>query len=146
MRIKCVNVGRDANTIKGELFGWFETGSEGTSPALQKDGTSSWDGFNLIDIGDYLIIKKNEKILFEGVIEGIRSEERAENTEIIFQDKEKNICANWARYPLNPKYGQLQLGGYWVHWLPTNIDLSLWYDILFTDETYIGVLKKKHLL
>lgn len=133
---------------KGILHGHCETGTEGTMPAIQEfqhiseDGKSwSYEGLQIIEAGDHLTIIKDDKEIFNGIIEAYFAKENDDGK--IFID-EPGFVVKWQRYPLNPKYGQLHINGWWVHYVPTNIDLKLWWDVFFkNDGTYIGILRKK---
>ena len=142
---------------KGILFGWFETGNEGTSFALQEfehiseDGKSwSYDGLQVMYPGDHLVIKCEGKEIFSGVLEGVTCEDVCYDDKVAdtYHEKyvtESGLVAGFANYPMNPQHGQLHIGNYWVHWIPTNVDLDMWYDIFFTDpEKYTGILTKIH--
>jgi hypothetical protein len=55
--------------VEGTLFGWFETGLEGTVWALQADNDPGYGGLFVLDEGDYLvIISPSEEFLFSGYI------------------------------------------------------------------------------
>lgn len=133
--------------FEGILFGWFETGCEGTLFALQEqkhitdDGKSwSYDGLHVIDPGDHLAVYKDDKEILDITLEGITSFEAKDKDPLIDED---DFFAGYKKYPLNPQYGQLLFVNNWVHWLPTNVDLRLWYSIFFSDtEKYTGRLKK----
>jgi hypothetical protein len=130
---------------KGILFGWFETGCEGTRPAIQehigKDGMWSYTGLHEIDPGDHLTILKDDKEIFSGVIESINSCD-AEGVTLV---DEVDFVAKWERYPQNPKLGQLHINNYWVHYLPTNVDLQLWWDVFFASSgEYHGILRTEN--
>jgi hypothetical protein len=128
---------------KGILFGFFETGCEGTMPALQEDGFTGYDGLRVIEPNDHLTIySKDEDEIFSGVVKVVTSYEMTDNEEPIVS--EKDFFAGWMRYPGNPKHGQLCLNSFWVHWLPTNVNLKLWYDVFFFNSSqYKGKLKKR---
>lgn len=127
---------------RGKLFGFFETGCEGTIPALQEDGFGGYDGLKYIEPGDHLTIYKNGKEIFSGIIKAITSWERTDDEEPIIN--EKDFFVGWVKYPGNPEHGQLCINNFWVHWLPTNVDLRLWYDVFFHNSSkYKGKLRKK---
>ena len=131
---------------EGILFGFFETGCEGTIPALQEDGFAdgdewSYEGLRYIDPGDYLTIYKDDKEVFSGKLKCVLSHEMEDKDPII---DEKDFFAGWMRYPGNPELGQLCINTRWVHWLPTNVDLKLWFDVFFNyPYKYRGKVRKK---
>ena len=135
--------------IKGLLHGYFETGTEGTMPAIQEfehiseDGKSwSYDGLHVIDPEDHLtIIGLDGEILFNDIVKGYLWKDNDDGK--VFID-EPGFSAGWMSYPLNPNHGQLQINGYWVHYIPTNIDIKLWWDVFFkNDGKYSGILRKR---
>ena len=127
---------------KGTLFGYFETGCEGTMPALQEDGFTGYDGLRIIEPNDHLTIYEGDKEVFSGVIKAVTSWDRTDNEEPIVS--EEDFFAGWIRYPGNPEHGQLCLNNFWVHWLPTNVNLKLWYDVFFhSADKYRGKLRKE---
>ena len=134
---------------KGLLHGHFETGTEGIMPAIQEyehiseDGSSwSYAGLQVIDPGDHLIIIRDGVELFKGKLKCVMwGIDGIEGCVLI---DEPDIKASWERYPFYPENGQLQINGCWVHYLPKNVDLRLWWDVFFkNDGKYDGVLKKK---
>jgi len=133
-------------TYEGILHGFFETGCEGVMPALQEfkhtgeDGKCwSYDGLQFIDPSDHLIIYKDGKEMFNGIIKAITSE--GDNLTLI---NESGISAGWLKLPQDSEYKQPHINACWVHYLPTNIDLKLWWDVFFlNDGKYTGVLKKE---
>lgn len=135
--------------IKGILHGHCETGTEGTMPAIQmyehisEDGKSwSYAGLEIIEPGDHLIAIKDGEIVLDIILNDCVTSWGANSTTVLID--EPDIVAKWKSYPLNPMYGQLHINGFWVHWLPKNVDLRLWWDIFFEyPHKYDGILKKK---
>ena len=87
------------NVIRGVLDPFFETGTEGVIWSVYEDGRTGYDGLNCLADGDYLRIFDKEdptKVVWEGIID---------------LEWERN----YRKYPLNPKYGQQEVGGFWVH-------------------------------
>jgi len=133
--------------IKGLLYGHFETGCEGTMPAIQmyehisEDGKSwSYEGLEIVDPEDHLIVMQNGEVILDVILNDyVTSCDSNDDTVLI---DEPGFVARWERYPLNPIYGQLHINGYWVHWLPKNVDLKLWWDIFFQNRNYDGILIK----
>jgi hypothetical protein len=125
---------------EGTLFGFFETGCEGTIPALQEDGLEGYDGLRYIEPDDHLTIYKDGEEIFSGIIKAMVSWEMKDTKPII---DEKDFFVGWVRYPGNPEHGQLCINSFWVHWLPTNVGLRLWYDVFFYNpDKYRGKLRK----
>lgn len=131
----------------GVLFGWIETGTEGMIPALQefhhiKDESWSYDGLITIEPNDKLIVYLNDEEVLSVVLDKVLHTYDAENYGFLI--KENDFFAGWVRYPLNPQYGKLCLNGIYVHWLPLNVDLKLWYDIFVETSKYTGkIIRKK---
>jgi len=140
---------------EGIFFGWAETGTEGTEYCLQEykhiiaEDNWSYAGLQLINPGDYLAIRdEHGKKMFEGLVEG--TWEVDEDKPLLYEPG--GFFAGWLRRVnadpsygiLNPDFGQLCINGMWVHWLPTNIDLRLWWDIFFENSgKYVGKLIRK---
>ena len=130
--------------IVGKLHGYFETGLEGTCPAIMEQGhitlnNYSLAGLYLIEPGDHLTIIKNDKEVFNGIIEAVVATGSHDGLSFI---NEPDLSAGWMRYPLNKEAGQLYINTYWVHYIPTNIDLRLWWDVFFNNPyQYNGILK-----
>lgn len=135
------------NEIKGLLHGFCETGTEGTLPAIQeyeyiKDGCWASEGLYFVDPGDHLTIisPENNETLFSDVIEGYINKINDDGK--VFVD-EPGFVVKWDRFFFNPKYGQLNINGNDVHYIPTNVDLRLWWDVFFENSgKYNGVLRK----
>lgn len=134
--------------VEGMLHGYFETGTEGILPAIQnyeyisEDGKRwYYEGLEIVDPNDHLIVIKDGETVLDIVLDDyITSYEADDNTVLI---DEPNFVAKWEKYPMNPANGQLHLNGCWVHWLPKNVDLKLWWDIFFANSgKYNGILRK----
>ena len=104
--------------IRGYLFAWGETGTEGLSWAIQDldhvdaNGMYNYEGLHVIHNQDHLKIYKQDgnTLVWE------YSHDRDPDEPLIF-------------------------GGVGVHWIPDNVDLVLWYQIFKDrDEPYIGEL------
>jgi hypothetical protein len=128
--------------IHGVLHGWFETGSEGTSWAIQDEkfiddkGMYSYDGLHIIEDGDHLeILSPDKKVsIWEGKV-SLLGQWHAEAHPYLKQ----YIKAA----PYNPEYKQLSLAGRWIHRIPANVDLGLWSYVFLFKEDFRGVLTKK---
>lgn len=85
-------------TFKGTLYGYFETGTEGTIWTLLRDGIKGYEAIVDLKKGDHLkVYDTDDKVVFDGVIE--------EDYEIGYME-----------YPYNPGYGQPCALGLWIHW------------------------------
>lgn len=106
--------------IEGVFANWFETGLEGCEFILQDKTFINPDGF--------------------WSYQGIHVIRIGDYIEVFDGDKEI-----W-KGTVEGQYSSGPFKGYYVHWLPTNIDLDLWYDIFFKRETtnpYTGFYKSK---
>ena len=97
-------------TIKGKLEPFFETGTEGVIWSVFEDGKEGYDGLHTLHDGDYLVVfdpMDPLKLVWEG-----------------------NISLEWERnyrpYPMNPQYGQQEIGGLWVHGIQENVTPEDW--------------------
>ncbi len=109
--------------IEGNVFGWFETGLEGTVWALLREGTSGYEGLYIIDEGDHVVITSpSGKILFNDFIV-------------------KDIETGKSQRPFSQMV-QPQARGLWVHWTQKGFLPDEWAD-LFISEANHGVLTKK---
>lgn len=114
--------------ITGKLGNYFETGCEGVYWCLQEDGKTGWDGLIILTPKEPKLQKRKFKILY--------------NDHEIWKGKIKWIHTWDARlHPYFKQYvkkhgggSQLNFGGLWVHYLPTNIDLGLWYSACIANE------------
>lgn len=96
--------------IKGKLEPFFETGTEGTIWSVYEDGKEGYDGLNCLEYGDFLRIFDPEdttKVVWEGRI-----------------DYDWDI--NFRSYPTNPKYGQQEVLGFWVHGIQKGVEPEKW--------------------
>lgn len=108
--------------VEGILFGWFETGLEGTVWALQADNDPGYEGLFVIDDGDHLvIISPSEEILFSGyIVQDIEIGKAQRPFSAVVQPKAK---------------------GRWIHWTQKGYTPDDW-AILFLSETNRAVLTK----
>jgi len=130
--------------ITGILFDYFETGSEGTIWAIQDEkhidakGMYSHEGTHYLKTGDYLSIyypsdawtPDPSRLCWEGKLALVT----------LYSTKLEQV--GLAHYVKKHETGleQLCLGGHWVHSLPANFDLALWYRIFCLNEKWVGVL------
>ena len=93
-------------TYKGQLFDYFETGTEGVVWTLVRDGATKAEQDRREDLvflknGDWLkAFDAKGRVLFDGVIQEDRK-------------------AGWTEYPRNPGHGQPSALGFWIHWTQT---------------------------
>lgn len=100
--------------IKGLLRGYFETGTEGTLPAIQmyehisEDGKSwSYEGLHIVEPGDHLIVLKDGEEILDVVLDDYITSWDADDDTVLAD--EPDLVAKWERYPLNPIHGQLHI-------------------------------------
>jgi hypothetical protein len=116
------------NVIRGVLEPFFETGTEGVIWSVYEDGRTGYDGLNCLADGDYLKIFDKEdptKVVWEGIID---------------LEWERN----YRKYPMNPEYGQQEVGGFWVHGLQSDVTPQQWGHWFF--KAYPAELVKGPLL
>jgi len=99
-------------TISGELYGFFETGTEGTIWTVIQDGLQGYESIVDIKENDHLKIYDGDDILFDGVI-----------------NPDYNV--GWTEYPLNPGHGQPAALGYWIHWTQAGFQPDDWAAFFF---------------
>lgn len=141
--------------VTGLLCSYFETGMEGVAWTIydqdfmsKTDQYRSHDGIHYFRSADYLIIYEKDtkpedgKILWEGPLDFHYSWDK-----LPLAKTQKGHSYGYAQYPQNPQYGQLQIGGMWVHQIPKKIDLDLWVDIFINnDDKYWGKLVKREVV
>ena len=116
-----------ATTIHGVLEDFFETGSEGVHWAVCDDDDESYSGLHFIEEGDHLtIFGPAESVLWEGVI----------------------VCdrkSGFEKYPRNPKYGQPQALGHWIHWTQKGFKPDDWARFFIRPDSrrLKAILKKR---
>lgn len=130
--------------VKGIFDGWFETGTEGTYWSLQdenyidENGMYSYDGLKLIKNGDHLTIfwPKSENVAWEGEVKLLRK------FHIDNAGEYKKYFGHYIKAAPSG-YKQLSLCGRWVHSIPMNVDLGLWYEVFLAERhKFHGILKK----
>lgn len=110
--------------IHGQLFAWFETGTEGIYWAVVDDEKKGYDGLHVLENGNVLTVfnKENKKkILFQGTI-------------ALEYDRLRRALQ------YNPEYFQQCVLGYWVHGLQKDVDPEKWAHMFFDEHR--AVLKK----
>lgn len=138
--------------IVGFLDNYAETGSEGAYYIVQdknhidEKGMYSWDGTHILDRNGYKDYLKfffpdaditKDKPIWEGEPVFIRSSfvhyhsinRRKKSINLL--DYLKSIY--YRKFYEGSPYGQLTLGGHYVHGIPINIDLGFWYTACFTQ-------------
>jgi len=126
---------------KGILFNFFETGMEAVQPSIQEfkwmdEKTGMWNmkGLQYVEPGDHLTIIKDGEEIISGPI-----------FDILPWEDDSPLLINREGVRLEVKYNQFCLNDMFLHWLPGNIDLALWWDVFFEHSgTYEGILKKKN--
>ncbi len=124
--------------IEGKLDAFYETGTEGVIWSVYENGKYGYEALNILNYGDYLRIYSNQdrnEIIWEGNI---------------YLDWE----INWRKYPNNPKYGQQEVLGYWVHGIQKDVEPTTWgrwffsglpAQLIKTDLGRFYPLKDKHI-
>jgi hypothetical protein len=112
-------------TYKGMLHNFFETGCEGMMWVLIQDNMKGYEALVDINEGDYLkIFNEDGSVIFDGVIK--------EDHEI-----------GYAKYPLNPEYGQPAALGYWIHWTQSGWQPDDWARLFFHSPPLRAELTRK---
>jgi hypothetical protein len=109
--------------INGKLEPFFETGTEGILWSLYDDKNNGYNSLHVIKNGDFLeVINENNELYWSGLI--------------MLEYKRR-----FTSYPNNPKYGQQEIFGYWVHGFQEKIEPEYWSKMFFDKMT--AILKKK---
>lgn len=111
--------------FKGELYGFFETGTEGVIWTLIKDDLKGYEALETIKEGDHLkVFNTDGSIAFDGTIK--------EDYEIGYRP-----------YPLNPEYGQPCALGMWIHWTQSGWQPDDWAKLFFHQPTLRAELTRE---
>ncbi len=109
--------------IKGELEAFWETGTEGVIWSLYDEHNKGYESLNCLKDGDYLEVYNDDgSILWEG--------------EVKLEYKRR-----YRPFPLNPKYGQQEVFGMWVHGFQEDLDPEIWAKMFFDKKK--AILKPK---
>jgi hypothetical protein len=102
--------------IEGRLEDFFQTGTEGLVWSVVEEDEMGYDGLHEIQEGDHLTIadQLGHKI-WAGTIRCDRE-------------------SGWRRYPTNPKYGQPNALGYWIHWTQKGFKPNDWARLFVRPE------------
>lgn len=108
--------------IKGIIFPFAETGTEGIIWSLQdekyisEDGKRwQYDGLNPLQDGDHLTVLNDDgSVFWEGTIK-------------------LEYKRNYQPYPMNPSHGQQAVGGCWVHGLQEDVEPEQWLN-MFAEQ------------
>jgi hypothetical protein len=123
--------------IKGPLEEYFETGTEGVYWSIydetklpDKEGQyRSYDGLHIIRPGQHLAILYDGAEIWKGDPGLIGTWEAKKHKYFKQYVKTQHLCT------------QLSFGGMWIHYIPTNVDLGLWYRVFFSDSgKFTGIL------
>ena len=118
--------GKSKKELKGVIFGWFETGQEGYVWAFKENDKKGWDGFNILEAGDYLkIFSKGGLMIFSGTIEPDRKIGR------------KTIPNSLS------KRRQPAALGCWIHWTQKGFLPDDWAKFFFSTPPFRATLRKK---
>ena len=102
---------------KGQVDGFFETGTEGVWWTLYEKRPNPYEGLHMLESGDFLTVWDDENhVLFNGFLlrDGI---------------------AGWEQYPMNPSAGQPCALGLWVHWTQHGWHPDEWAQLFYKVET-----------
>lgn len=110
--------------LKGVLEGWSETGTEGMVWSFHEDGKAGYNGLNILDAGDYLVVyDKDNKVVFQGKI----------NPDYKIGRKRRPGTNYWQPVAL----------GMWVHWIQKGWQPDDWAKLFFNEPPLRAVLRKK---
>lgn len=100
--------------VSGVLEPFFETGTEGVVWSVYDPRKRGYEGLNQLQNGDHLTVYEPDgvTIRWKGVV---RLEYKR----------------NYRPYPMNPKYGQQEVLGYWVHGLQRTLEPEAWARMFF---------------
>ena len=109
--------------FQGKLDPFFETGTEGVLWSLYDNDNNGYKSLHVLKNGDYLkVYNEQQQVYWEGEIQ-------------------LEYKRNYRPYPQNPKYGQQEIFGYWIHGLQENIQPEFWAKMFFNEMT--AELKEK---
>lgn len=131
--------------MKGKLNTYFETGTEGSYWAIYDESKKNKDGFlphsamKILKNGDFLkiYVPGTDQIYWEGKIELLDIVSHI----MMRNDKFKKHMSNYVQQHEDGSE-QFCLAGRWVHAMPINIDLAVWYKIMISEEDWYGEVKK----
>lgn len=110
--------------ITGKLEPFFETGTEGVIWSIYENGKTGYDGLHPLKNGDKVtIFAGDNSVLWDGIVS-------------------LEYKRRYKQYPLNPKYGQQEVFGYWVHGFQENLEPTIWSKMFF-DELNAQLIKGK---
>lgn len=129
--------------IKGPLGEYFETGCEGVYFSIQdenfidQNGMFSHEGLHLLKNGDSLAIYWQGHILWNGELKLLNTSQAAAHPYLKQYVKSVTYSTGLTRT-------QLSFAGRWVHYIPANVDLGLWFQVFMgVGEKFTGELTKK---
>jgi len=117
--------------IKGIAEAYFETGTEGTYWAVQDENhPRDYQGLHIIRPNDHITVhyKDNQGDLYKLL------DVEVELIDSIQAEKNKYFRQYLRAHQTGWK--QLNFAGFWVHKLPTNVDLGLWYQIFLGGKNH----------
>lgn len=110
------------------LDGWFETGSEGVCWILDRKLGSKTG-----ETGGLVFIKFGDRLKVWG-----------EDGRVVFDDMIiPDFKTGWKPYPANPKEGQQQALGYWIHWVQTGWQPDAWASLFIKHLDWAHTREQK---
>jgi hypothetical protein len=96
--------------IIGKLDPFSETGTEGVIWSLHENGKEGYDGLHCLGEGDHLTVY-----------------DPVDNTKVVWQGNiDLEYERNYRPFPMNPEYGQQEVGGMWVHGIQRTVTPEDW--------------------
>lgn len=114
-------------TIKGPLFDWAETGTEGVVWCVEDEKKSGYEAIEPLRDGDHLtVLDRQGKQVWAGRIHC-------------------DTKTGWTQSPYNPAYGKQSAMGCWVHWIQEGFAPDDWAALFIRSphDRYRGVLVRE---
>jgi hypothetical protein len=115
----------DSIVIRGQLFPFSETGTEGVVWALTADGVPGYDNLFTLSDGDELLAYGPDGSIAWQVVVSLEYERR------------------FRPYPLNPQHGQQEIMGAWVHGFQRDLRPHQWAKPFFQEAPAVARMKPR---